>query len=687
MSIRKTLYIAVPFLLLVTTFGFIIHSFFDIAISTLVQYVMTQSFVVMIPGMVCVKYLFDKIEKSVVHWIFLSYAFGYITNIVQYLVIWGLHLQQYAAVIVMVASLIFIILWFYKPIDVEFEHIRQDDFLLVFIFVIYEMINIICYSGNNISPYIGIGGIDMARDIQFWCSNAVALKNSFLPQSAYFFGTTFFYHYFSSMHIAFISQISGISVFDIACTLFSFGKCILLIGSLNYLVDRYKFGNEKYIFYLSILFMTGWEDKSIVTYGWHLNYNPFGFDIGFSFGLLFLALMLDVWDDKSFDVRKFVSIILVWLVLSGTKGPIAVLMILIPGFVCIKWLCQKRFQMAYTYGIAILGIFTLVNIYCVGIIRILNHTAEAQTDSISGFRTVYEVISETPYGVHYRNLLPALIWYAYNTHPFLFVISVTNTIVLIWMFISKAIRINDCQKICVLFFTVFCGFVIGRFYNAGGRSEMYFTMTTYIPCLAYNLEVYRETLDREVLHYGWRNALYNVIILSASFIGIYCWGFTDFQGGIIVPLSNGYNKIIGNWSTMSASSSFSKREADACSWIRNNTKRDSIVQSNRFIAYPSGSYFNSIFSERIQYLEETFLIYYCELDNSEVNTESQEAYRRGEIIKCAYGGDISSLNQLVDDGVDYFIQDNLICENKLEGMGLVKVYDQNDIVIYAALQK
>ena len=683
MSLRKSANICLPFILLVVTYALIIHTFFDITKIVFIKYVLIQCFVIMVPGMVFVKFLFADKEKSVIRWISLSYSLGYAINIFEYIIIWGLKLQRFATIIVIIGSVIAIVLWFCKPIELEFETIKQDDYIILFLFLTYLMINIFAYSGNNISPFVRAGISSMDRDALFWCDNAVAMKNSFLPQAAYFSGTTFYYHYFSSIHIAFISQVSGISIFDLSFTLFSFGKCILLVGALNYLIERYKLGSIKYLFYLCILFMTGWEINTLITYQWHLTYNPFGYDIGFAYGIWLVAFVLDLKDDNEFDIREYIAVMLIWVTLVGVKGPIAALLILIPGLLCFSWLFKRKYKLAFGYGLSFLGIFALINFFCVGIVRILNHTAEAKVDNIGGFRSIYGVISETPFETRYRNFIPSMFWVAFNTHPVLFVLTLISTGLLIWLLVSKRMHFIECGKIGILLFTMIVGFLIGRFYNAGGHSESYFSMAAYIPWLTYNMEVYRETIDRGLKEKYWMDVVYKIAFLSISIVGLYCMMFTDYMGGIITPLGIGYNRIHHDWGVAAFSGSFTRREAEACKWIRDNTPQDSIVQSNRFISYPAGSFYVGIFSERIQYLEETFLIYYCDLGIEEPHVESNETQRRGELIYLAYEGNADALNQMIDEGVDYFIQDNQFGENKLTRSGLKEVYNKDDIVIYA----
>ncbi len=682
MGIKNTLRIIVPYSVFIIVYLLLIKAFFCISNVVSIKYLLVQCFVILLPGLVCVKYLLIKRDNSIVHWISLGYAFGYSISIIEYLIVWGLHLQQFASLIVIFISCIAGFLWFYKPIDIELKIEKQDDCIFIVFFAIYLLINIITYSGTNISPFIGAGGSNIARDSQFWCSNAVALKNSFPPSSTYFVGATLYYHYFSSMQIAFMSQITGIPVFDVAFTLFSFGKCVLLIGSLNYLVDRYRIGIIKVFFFLLILFMTGWETSSLVTYGCHLNYLPFGFDIGFAYGLLFVALILDLFDNPQLDLRQFLSIMIIWGTLSGVKGPIAVLLLAIPALLFSTWLLNGKIKLSVIYSVGVIVIFLAVNIYCVGIFRILNHTAEGRAGVVRGFRTILEVIAEGPFEPSYIYILPTLIWRALVTHPVLCILTVIDTAFLIWLLMKKENQNNTTKELIFLCISII-GFLMGVFYSAGGRSEMYFSMATYITGVVYNMEIIKTIIEKRVFCISIIKALYATVMSVLSIVGVYCWMFEDYFGGIVYSLNEGCSRISNNWEIPDNESGFLQREANACAWIRDNTPQDSIVQSNRYICYPTGSFYVGMFSERSQYLEESSLIYYCDLHIDEPHIESREVLRRGKVITNAFMGDVSSLDQLREEGVDYLIQDNMLYDNALRDSGLDAVYEQDGIIVYS----
>ena len=680
MKIKKTLVITIPFLALALIYGLAVNLLFDISVTVILKYIITQCFVILLPGLVCTKFLFGRKEHSIIKWISLGYVFGYSINIIEYIMIWSLKLQNYAFIIIILMTILFIFLWFYSPIEIVFDKINSNDVILLFFFMIYLLISIISYSGNNVSAITRFDVTNITRDVQFWCSNAVSLKNNFLPQSAFFSGTNLYYHYFSSMHVAFISQISGISIFNIAFPLYPFGKCILLIGGLNFLIDKYKIGNIKLIFLSSILLMTGWEVSSIVSYVWHLTYNPFGFDIGFAYGFWFVALLLNTYESEKFNFKNYISLMLIWLTLCGTKGPIAILLLIIPGINCFASLLKKKYKIALSYGIAYLTIFAITNIFCVGILRLINHTTEE--DGVGKLKTINEILINTPFSLKVVNIIPAFVWIAFKTHPFLFLITSINTILLIKLLFQHKISLKEIFKLGTFFITTIIGLIIGFCFRIPGHSEMYFTMAAYIPCITYNLELYNLLFNKQ--ENKRTDLLYKLTLLSISFIGYFCWIHTDWVGGIIVPLKSGFNNITATGEYNHELESFTKREANACEWIRNNTPNESIIQSNRYLLYPTDNYYVNIFSERVQYLEASDLINNCDLGIEEKHIEKSEINRRSSLIERAYDGDKVALNQLVDEGVTYFIQDNLICCDYLKYMELVPVYDYDDIVIYKA---
>ena len=684
MKIKKTLTLAVPFAILCSIYILVEHSFFDLSRINAIRYMVSQCLVILLPGLVLTKYLLGSKITSGIHWITISYALGYAFNILEYFVIYGFGFQKYCTVIVAIITIIALVLWFYKTIEVEFKKISQQDYISLFVFGLYLIICIISYSGNNISPFIGQHKADINRDVQFWCSNAVALKLQFPPQSAYFAGTRLYYHYFSSLHIAFISQVSGLSVFDVAFTLYPFGKCILLVGGLDYLLDRYELGLRKFFYMACMLFMTGWETISVVTYNWHLTEGPFGFDIGFAFGIWFIVFFFAQIEEKKFDIRNYILTILMWVVCVGAKAPVAVVIIIIPGIVCVTWLLYKKFRLAFGYGFSILGLFVVINIWCVGIIRILDKTADGfDKYNERTFRSIYEVISQTPYDVCYRNTMRAIVYLGFRTHPALFIVSMINLIVIIAVVIRNKVRKKLLFEIVVSFCSMMVGFLLGVFYITGGHSEMYFRMASYIPCIMFNVLVGKSLLPLyQKYHFGGGiRIVYNLILMFLLFIGVTCWLIRDYNGGMLVSLNNGISKIEGRWNYEN-DTMFQDAEVQAYKWLRNNSLASSIVASNRCLDKSQKSFYTSIFSERKQYLETTDCISYCDLGAHSGYTEADEVERRTKLLLSAFSGNKNAIKQLKKENVSYLIQDDSISDDKLMGMGLRVVYNESGIVIY-----
>lgn len=263
MDIENTIKLRIITIFVCLCLGFclIIKVLFGLDERTLITYLFSQIFFVFLPGICIVFNFFNR--KSCWEAITLGYAIGYGINILEYLVIYTLNLEKWSSHILIVVAVILVVLLLTKKNNVCFDFNTDESFFLLFL--VYLLINIVAYSGNAVSPWSTSQGVtELPRDVQFWCSNAVSLKNSFLPNATFLTGSKLYYHYFSSLHIGFLSRLTGIDVFSLAFTLYPFGKCLIFVGAINYLLNQLKVENLKIFLMATILFMTGKEAISIV---------------------------------------------------------------------------------------------------------------------------------------------------------------------------------------------------------------------------------------------------------------------------------------------------------------------------------------------------------------------------------------------------------------------------------------
>lgn len=636
-------------------FCVVIRVLFGVPLLTLGKYALVELLAVFLPGYAAMLLL--RFDGTTFSCIALSYAIGYAITIVEYFIVYIPHLQKYAAVLAVLIALLSTAVIIKRRNTVIVTNDSNDGFVIIVIFAAYLVVNILSYSANYLSPFTGWGGTEFRRDIQFWCSNAVALKLSFPPQPVYFAGGTLFYHYFSSMQIAFLSQISGIDVFSLACTLFPFGKCILFVGGINYLLNLYNLKSGKAFFMLLLLFMTGKESISNVSYTTHTISGPFGFDIGLAFSIWFLSFLILQWRMNKFDVRLFVTTTLFWLVTVGAKAPIAAVLILAPALICLKWVIDKQYKLAFSYGVVIAAIFLAVSIGCAGMLRFAKGTPDGARGVMLTLYTIEDVLTTTKYAPSI-NLILSIMYTVFWTHPILAVTTALNSSACFVFLLMKKTGWKQMLLPAIMLIVTIFGLALGLFINAGGNSESYFTMAAFVPCVVYNAEI----LYLNMKAWGGRHAFAakyaaNFAILLFSLIGIYFFCFYGRNNDISASIISGQQNIQGNGS-YSADAGCSRDEALACVWLRDNSPIDSIMLCDRnTVGEQTLFYYVGIFSERQQYIEATDLIFYVDPSPAYSGSIVEEASRRKDIAKRMFNNEEEALLQLKASGVDYIMQD------------------------------
>ena len=651
----------------------------------LFRFFICQIFVVFLPGYSFVNLI--SFRGTFCEKISISYAIGYALNIIEYLIIYGLGFQKYAVPYSIVIAFISVILLLKSEnaVDKNQQSIIDDDwYVLLVLFAVYLFVNIIVYSGNAISPFDSQGMTKLPRDVQFWCSNAVALKIGFPPTATYLAGGMLYYHYFSSLQIAYLSQVSGIDIFNLSFTLFPFGKCIILFGGLNYLINKIGLIKGKFFYILVILFMTGNEVKSVVTYISHTILGPFGFDMGYAFGMWFLGILIAQWKSKKFNFNFLILCVMFWITLTGTKTPIALVLIFAAALFCFIWLIRKDFKNAFIYGICIVGIFLMVSVYFSGAMRIATRNYEGASNNLLNFYSVQDILTAEHSNI-ILSLLHTIMRRVYYTQPVLAITTSVTSILAAYYLICKKLKWRECILAVVLLLITIIGLLMGIFIFAGGNSEMYFSMTAFIPCVAYNAELWENYFDKDFIGNGKKLQVCKAGALVLALLGIYNMLFNGYEGGIASLLSDGNKKIVGEY--LFPEDSFSRDEALACIWIRDNTDREAIVINDRnVIGGKRSEYYNGIFSERQQYLEASDLIYVVDLNESYNNSIIDEISKREFVIKDVYSNNENAYKVLKNEGVDYIIQNNTFTPDFLPNNLFVELqYRAGDVSVYKFL--
>ena len=106
-----------------------------------------------------------------------------------------------------------------------------------------------------------------------------------------------------------------------------------------------------------------------------------------------------------------------------------------------------------------------------------------------------------------------------------------------------------------------------------------------------------------------------------------------------------------------------KEEYEAYEWIRDNSREDSLILSDRMLENGKFCYLPGVFTERYTW-------YY----------NGEDALTRG---RACYKGDKESQQYYIDGGVDYITVTKRISPNFLDGIGrLIIVYENEEVSVY-----
>jgi hypothetical protein len=103
---------------------------------------------------------------------------------------------------------------------------------------------------------------------------------------------------------------------------------------------------------MTLLFFTaGLESYTYMNNIAHVITSPFGFDIGLALGMFFFCFVILQWQQKEFNIRTFIVTLFVFLACSGTKAPIACVLLCGLGVFCLYWMfIEKKWGMGFLYG-------------------------------------------------------------------------------------------------------------------------------------------------------------------------------------------------------------------------------------------------------------------------------------------------------------------------------------------------
>lgn len=663
----------------VVTWMFILISVYSVVSGTLLLCpaqdvllnILFQFFLMTVPGFAVTVTLFSE-KHDPIFTAGLSYAFGYVIVIIEYLSAMAVGRQYSLPTALLVFALSCFLLWKKKD-ELMISHPDEEvskGILLVFLAVL--IVSFFCFSavngGANLTEIFG-----MRVDTQYWLNNASALAISFPANTPRLPGFRLNYHYFSSIQLAFQSNVTGMTIYSLGTVYYALPKSILMFGGIYAVLKSLRLHNKSIIFALiGIIFSTGIEVYNRLTIIAQNMQTPFGYDVGVGCCCWMLYFVIEQYHKKVFDYSLCVGAVLLMLTATGTKAPSALIFMTLAGIICFDWLLGKEYKKAFSYGISILAAFILV--YFVFISGPTSATNSARSGGFSPYQLfTHSAMASNLYTTCVNHIspkflaLPTMVLFFLLSDPlptFLGIVGLAH--IARWKKNRTSLNVGFAVSILI-------GTCMGIFWSHEGNSNAYYSMTSRVIAILFGVCLFDQEIAKIKISLSRNFASFLAVILSFqvflfSFVGYYD-GCLKTMGRGIVKLVNVYtdNDVYADVNRIRYDSKnnhyyyfgfclnhLSKDKVEALNWIRINSEKNAIIATDESVSEnPSVSMlsymYSPIFSERNVYLEG----YKYSKDQKMLKAVSH----RNHLLLRTYCNDKKALLQIKKEGVDYIVCD------------------------------
>lgn len=623
-----------------------------------VKFALFQIGGILIPGL-AIQSLFPIKCKTREEWLLLAYVDGYILSMLMYLIVMFFSLDAYVVLLYVGIALTSIMIIAVKNKEIQIEQVIYtfDSIPWVFLCVLL-LISWLFFSMRwSVSLYT----TEFSNDGLFWIGDIISLDKKFLPIDFRLLEQDRKYHYGGAMQLALACKVTGISAFNMGMH-FSYIQSMVLLTFSGYCVAKRFIKDRTSVVLMLFLFFfsTGIEDRSFVTYLWHIFIQPMSFNIALSLEFVILLLIVIQLDAEKIDYKILGRVILAVLVCTITKGPAGAIATCMVGVVCIWWLVgKKEIKKSILYGVFVVTAFLSIYIFLADVNASYVRNDAVVESSADDKGAVEEQAVESSFGTFDK--LKKIISYVGG---YLLYVSYVNP----WTFIPAAIYFLYCvinkkaellHWICALLLTV--GTILGYSINYIGKSQMYFTLAV-CPFAALLTGVAVEEIICNWQLGKHRRIMVGgscCLILFCSCIGAYRHSIEET---VVIGTTNLFQR---NYDSMQGNYRYDKMdyaEHEVYEWIRLNTQEDALFLSDRMLEDEMMCWVPGVFCERYVY-------------NYRVNEY--------ECARSFFRGEEASISYFADKGVRYIIQNKHLspefnCADKIAR----KLFENQSVAVY-----
>ncbi len=620
----------------------------DMSLLNGVKIFLYQFFAWFLAGTVIVDVLRIR-TKDLLENIALSYAFGGILSLLIYMMFMLIGLKVVLSFMTVIEA--FITILYIVKIRVPFKGLELNRYgviLCIAFLFIYYLLTTVIVSFVNAFPNELPNGNGYYVDWPFWVGNNISLTKQFPAYNFRQVGIPLRYHYFSSILMAQVSLCTGVDITKLSFFFSSFLFGIGLVFAAYYFSTRVLKKKWSVTLLMIVLLFT---DGVSCSFTWHTSICPFGFDIGYAYGMISLGILAEILKKERFRELFIPSVILIAMT-TGTKGPVGAIVLVVFGVTSIYYLFTHNIIRGVVSGVSWLGSFIGI---LFGFIRgTTTFSSEVGLTYIGGLGldvimtkavpiiNIYNTLV-TEYNISEDRLLVKLyaIWlYIYRINRvgiFLLFLSIIFGVLLIR---KKKFDIFLCGLIVASLAGIFCGI----YFVQPGYSQMYFLMAIYpTSALAgmYSLEwIYEYTIQNKSKCL-W-NLFQSICVITILLLGISINRYYDEAREEFVL---GLNVIRGKLSYENYGSYYCDVvDYEAYEWLKNNTDEDCIfaIDGHLDVYGINNSMMAGIFSQRYLWNEVKY-------------SPQEEAERRDGIVGSLSSDLENTILMMKDEGVDYLL--------------------------------
>lgn len=637
-----------------------------LSLQNYLSFVLVQYFCIYIPGKAFHLFL-NKDDKNELTQNLVSYALGYSLSIVFYLLFLIIGIQGYIIFFYPVISLISILfLLKFKKSQKCIKPCFKESFSFGVILFFAVLISTVLYQYQNLSPTIQKGNILYYQDLIFWLRNCVAATKSYPLPELSVMGDDFYYHYFTSIEIAFLHFTTKIEMFDL-CFTYSYIVTLFILISGLYVLLKELVDNAKLVVIALcfILFTSGFEFLTHIYFSQHIYRATFGLPEGLGF-FCFCYTYYIKWFKHREKYMSYAVISLLFLITcTGLKGPIAAVLLVGIGLGCLMLLIQNHnWGKVSLVGISHLLVFILILVYFV----IGNKASEEGSSSELIFSSVntlfhshyFDKVFYSIYNIiHIKTLSYLMTLFLFLVSSMLIPISVLYTTMR-----KQRIRFDIINV--SMWGMIVCGILLCIFVSQNGMSQMYFMFVSIVCMFIVGFSTYSFIIKARKSNY---TPLYILL-----FVGVVLFIVQIPQNGkqgIKNAITDFSFYKVNKYEKKETGKTINFEEMKGLRWIRDHIPSNSVLLSNKVLAEEGGrSFVTSAFSERQTYYES-----YAYSNQNQKVIEN----KLNKIKSFYYGGkDISDI--LKKEGVTHAIVYKNIYPNSYPSNNNI-IFENEDLIV------